>query len=96
MMAFLKRMFSSWEHRNGDVAADKAFAASSELIQKMRSSSASNDVWRAVAADIFLQRHNVPYMTTVFEATQEMNAAADQARSAQNAHNDNAPPTRTV
>lgn len=88
MMAFLRRMLHlEQQTTSGNVAATRALAESDALIKKMRETSGSNDAWRAVLADIFLQRHNVPYMTTVYESTQEMNAAAHLAD--RTAHNDN-------
>jgi hypothetical protein len=56
----------------------RAVAASDDLIRRMRDSSASGDPVRAVMADLWQQRHNVPYVTTVYEAVAEMSAAVDQ------------------
>jgi hypothetical protein len=45
------------------------------LIRKMREYSTSNDAARAVMADIWAQRNNVPFMTSAFETVREMKAA---------------------
>jgi len=57
---------------NGEHAYEEAMRQSSDLIRYMRSASNSTDAARAIMADIWAQNHNVPFLTTVFEAVQEM------------------------
>jgi hypothetical protein len=52
----------------------RAMTESGDLLKKMREESRSNDPVRELMSDIWSQRHNVPYVTTIFEAAQEMNA----------------------
>ena len=81
IMSLLMRLIG-WFHRHGpsqgDVAYRRAMAASDEVIRCMREASGSKDVARAVMADLWAQSHNVPYMTTVYEAAQEMKAPLAQ------------------
>lgn len=60
-----------------------ALRESDELLQKMRTAYQSNDPVRQAMADLWAQRHNVPYVTSVYETVQEMNAPL--ARSAKSA-----------
>lgn len=62
-----------------------ALAATDELIERMRASSASNDPVRAIMANLWEQRHNVPYVTTIFEADAEMKSAVDSKRNGKGA-----------
>ncbi len=55
-------------------AYDRAMAISDDLIARMQKASRSNDAARAVMADIWAQRNNIPYITTTFETAQELNA----------------------
>lgn len=63
----------------GDLAYDRAIAVSDELIQHMQEASRSKDAVRAVMADIWAQRKNVPFMTTVVEAVQEAKSPVVQS-----------------
>lgn len=54
----------------------EAIEISDDLIEKFRQDESSRNIPSAVMAAIWMHRHNVPYLTTVYEATQEMNAAA--------------------
>ncbi len=56
----------------GSEAATKAMKISDDLVQRMREHSASDDPARALLADIWSQRYNVPFMTTMYESAQEM------------------------
>lgn len=62
----------------GEAAYRRAMAETGELIERMRKASASGDPIRGVMADLWFQRHNVPYVTTIFEANAEMSAAVSQ------------------
>lgn len=55
-----------------DIAYHTAMGVSDELIQRMRDHSNSSDPARAVMADVWAQRRNVPFMATVFESVEEM------------------------
>lgn len=55
-----------------DLAYQQAMGVSDDLIRRMRQHSASNDAARAVMADVWSQRHNVPFMTSTYETVQEM------------------------
>ena len=81
-MGFLTKM-ASWIHRGrmsyGDMAYKKAVAVSEDVIQRMREASNSNDPARAVMADLWHQRHNVPFMATVVEAIEEMKSPVRQS-----------------
>lgn len=57
---------------NGTVAFEKAMQTSGELIGRFEQASGAPDPIRAMFADMWLERHNVPYVTTLFEAHQEM------------------------
>jgi hypothetical protein len=59
----------------GDAAFNKAMRANTELISHMREASQSKDAVRGLLADIWAQHHNIPFMTTVYQAVQEMNSA---------------------
>lgn len=74
----------------GVAAAKRAIEDNRNLLQRMREYSNSDDPARALMADIWLQRHNVPYITTMYESRAELNAATQY--SDRNAHNDNGKP----
>lgn len=57
---------------------DRAMEASDDLLTKMREASGSTDVARAVMADLWHQRNNVPFMATMVEAVAEMKAPLEQ------------------
>lgn len=89
-MTFLGQLFSRRvANGSGSAVAQEALAVSGDLIKQMQERSQSNDAARAVMADIWAQRHNIPYVTTVYEANQEMQAAIN---SGGNATNDNDKP----
>jgi len=74
MQAF-RRVLGPSPPSRGSAAYDTAMRISDELIEKMERASQSKDVVPAMMADIWLQRHNVPFVTTVYESVQEMKAA---------------------
>ena len=91
MMASLARFFfhNTKEKSAGSTAAREAIAVSGELIKQMQEKSRSNDPARALMADVWAQRHNVPYVTTMYEANQEMKSGlADRVGNANGDHND--------
>lgn len=55
-----------------EIAYNQAMGETDDLIQRMRSYSGSNDAARAVMADVWAQRHNVPFLTSTFETVEEM------------------------
>lgn len=61
-------------------AIDMALAASDDLIERMRSSTMSGDPVRGIMSNLWEQRHNVPYLTTMYEANAEMTAAIETAK----------------
>lgn len=63
----------------GDRAYEHAMAETDDVISYMRQASNSKDPARAVMADIWQQRHNVPYMTSVLETVEEMKAPLKQS-----------------
>jgi hypothetical protein len=62
----------------GQAAYRRAMEVSDDLISQMRNASSLRDPGRSVVADIWKRRHNVPFMTTVYEAVAEMKSATDQ------------------
>ena len=75
-MRLLRRIFGDQISSSpGNAAYESAMRRSDDLIKKMERASQSKDVVPAMFADIWLQRHNVPFMTTVFESVREMKAA---------------------
>ena len=62
----------------GQAAYRRAMEVSDDLISQMRQASSLRDTGRSVVADIWKRRHNVPFMTTVYEAVAEMKSATDQ------------------
>lgn len=71
-MRLLERIFAPRVRGDVDTAYRAAMGVSSELIEKMREYSSSNDAARAVMADVWAQRHNIPFLTSTFETVQEM------------------------
>ncbi len=69
---------SNGVRKNGDASYSRAIAATDDVIAKMRDSSRSIDAARSVVASVLEQANNVPFMTTVYEATQEMKAPLKQ------------------
>lgn len=57
-----------------EIAYHQAMGETDDLIQRMRSYSGSNDAARAVMADVWAQRHNIPFITSTFETVEEMKA----------------------
>jgi len=74
MQAF-RRVLGPSPPSRGSAAYDNAMRISDDLIEKMERASQSKDVVPAMMADIWLQRHNIPFVTTVYESVQEMKAA---------------------
>ena len=74
-MSLLRRIFGAHQPPRSDMAFGAAMNTSDDLISRMRESSGSKDAVRAIMADIWAQHHNIPFMTTVYEAVQEMKAA---------------------
>jgi len=60
--------------------SDLLMLASDDLIQRMRSSSASGDPVRGIMSNLWEQKHNIPYITTMYEANAEMQSATDAAK----------------
>ena len=64
----------------GEAAFNQATRINTELIMHMREVSGSTDAVRAIMADIWAQHNNVPFLTTVYEAVQEMKSATTDQR----------------
>lgn len=87
-MSFLDRLLGRHQRQEGSVLAKTAMAVSDDLIKHMQAASRSNDPARALLADIWAQHHNVPYMTTMYEANAEMMSALQPGGNG-SANNDN-------
>jgi hypothetical protein len=73
MLARLWRMLRPWQaSERGAAAFDQAMRTSGDLIGRFKHASESDDPIRAMFADMWLERHNVPYVTTMYQANQEM------------------------
>ena len=70
----------------GDAAFNQATRANSELISHMREASNSNDAARALMADIWSQHHNIPFLTTVYQAVREMKTATPEYQRSKDQH----------
>lgn len=55
-----------------DEKYEAAMAESGQLLARMQAESNSNDAAVALMADIWSQRTNTPFLTTVYEASQEV------------------------
>lgn len=83
-MTLLARLFgrndatAEQPQSRGDIEYEKAMQVSEDLIEKMRNASNSNDPVRQLMADLFLQRHNIPFVTTIHETVQEMKSPLEQ------------------
>lgn len=53
-----------------------AIRESDDLIRRFKEASEDPHPIRAMMADLWMQRHNVPYVTTVYEAGQELFSGA--------------------
>jgi hypothetical protein len=71
-------MFGCRAEAKGDAAYREAMKVSGDLIRRMRETSNSTDAARAIMADIWHQNHNIPFLTTVYEAVQEAKSGEDQ------------------
>ncbi len=78
-MKWLRRLFAGEPRHRNDVAYARAVALTDDILLRMRKPDKETDAARAVVADVLLQARNVPFMTTVYEATQEMTAPLKQA-----------------
>ena len=79
MKWILCRMFCRPVDGEGDSRYREAMMTSGDLLARMRESSTSTDPARAVMADIWAQHNNIPFMTTVYEAVQEMKSATSES-----------------
>lgn len=59
-------------------AYDRAMSVSGNVLQKMEEASESHDAARAVMAGLWLHSRNVPFMTTVYQAVEEVSSGIDQ------------------
>lgn len=83
MTSILGRIFGTKNGNGAEVSrdsVDRAIEASDELIGRMRAAAAEEPPVQQMVAELFDQQHNAPYILTVFEAHQEMNAAVRQRR----------------
>lgn len=79
MTSILGRIFS--RRANGVAKPDtyhRAMAAADRLIEQLKAP--PSDAVRETVSSLIAHRGNVPYVVTLFEASQEMNAAVKQRR----------------
>lgn len=77
--SWARSLFNHHQPRaTGLARAERALDESKKLIERMREASISGDPVRGIFADMWLERHNIPYVTTMFEANEEMKSATDQ------------------
>lgn len=74
-MGFLERLFLPQREGSSDAAYHRAMGASGDLICQMRASTEPSSPARGIVADINRQRHNIPFLTSVYETVREMKAA---------------------
>jgi hypothetical protein len=74
-MRLLSRIFPPRSRAEADAAYNRAVGASDDLIQRMRDSAPTTAAARAVMADVWAGHRNIPFLTTVYEAVQEMKIA---------------------
>ncbi len=70
----------NWINRcptSGDEKYHLAMQSISDLSEKIQEN--KDDPAREMVADILANRHNIPYLTTVYEAVQEVNAPIKQS-----------------
>lgn len=82
MTSLLGRIFGGRAEARSEASYREAMKVSSDLLSKMREYSSSTDAARALMADIWSQNHNIPYLVTVYEASQEMRSGIEQDRPA--------------
>lgn len=61
----------------GDLAYAEVMKEVSELEQQMREVSNSSDPARSIMATVWLHRHNMPMLTTIYESAQEMKSGPE-------------------
>jgi hypothetical protein len=71
----LRALFSSPSTSESTENFRAAIRVSKDLIDQMRKDQDSRNPVTALMADIWMQRHNMPYMTTIYEAVQEVETA---------------------
>lgn len=71
-MRFLSGLFSPQRSGPADVAYQKAMEVSDDLLGKMRGSVIAGDVNRVLLGSLVTHRHNIPFLTSVYETIQEM------------------------
>jgi hypothetical protein len=57
---------------------EQAIAESDELIQRLREAASSPHPVRCLLRDVWIFRNNIPYITTIYEANEEMTAPLRQ------------------
>ena len=63
---------------SGQIAYNRAMKVSDDLIHQMRTASPLTHAARKITTDIWARRHNVPFLTTIYESVREMKDATDQ------------------
>lgn len=74
MMNLIRCFLSRTSSEPRGAAYATAMSESSDLLRRMDEASRSPDAARAVMANIWRQRNNIPFMTTVHEAVAEVNS----------------------
>lgn len=65
-------MFFPQSVSRGTAAFDRAMKTSGELIERFEEAARSDDPIRAMFADMWLERNNAHYVTSIYETHQEM------------------------
>jgi hypothetical protein len=78
MSGILSRLFGAKPESRGDVAYREAMNISGDLLRHMGEASTSTDAARGLMADIWAQNNNIPFLTTVYEAVQEVKSGSEQ------------------
>jgi hypothetical protein len=72
-MGFMSRLFTAPRRRDpSDIAYQKAMEISDDLITRMRDSTIAGDINRSLLTTLLAHRHNIPFLTSVYETVQEM------------------------
>ncbi len=79
-MTFLQRIFGDHHMTAGQAAYNRAMRVTDDFISQIRQ--ASNHPVRAVVSDIISHADNVPFMTTIYEAVEEMKVVPLEQRKA--------------
>ncbi len=77
-MDWLRRFIRIESRHRNDVAYAKAVALTDDILFRMRKPNRDTEAARSVVADVWSQARNTPFMTTIYQTTQEMTAPLKQ------------------